>query len=375
MTKPQIVHVSSAHPWVDNRVHLREAAAAAAAGYRVRLIAVDSPLRAPVTGVEVVRIPSRPRVRRMVVSTTQALLLALRSGAALVHLHDPELIWTIPILKVAGRTVVYDAHEDLPDQVWGKDYLSLRQRAVFAFLSHGLLGLAGTADRVVIATEWTGRRFPAERRVAIHNFPLARSDDDRQQPVLDRPAVVAHVGVLSVDRGIDVLADTAMDPDFPDGWRIEMVGSVDRATSTERLRTAESTGRAHHGGVVGPMEARDLLLHARIGVVPFRRTPVTDQIFPTKLFEYLAAGLAVIATDMPLWRQLLQGVDCVTFVPADDPAAIARAVRRYADDPALLERHSAEARRAAQRFTWAPEAERLVAMYDELLPGGRPGTT
>jgi len=375
MTKPQIAHVSSAHPWVDNRVHLREAAAAAAAGYRVRLIAVDSPLRAPETGVEVVRIPSRRRVRRMVVSTTQALFLTLRSGAPLVHLHDPELIWTIPVLKVARRTVVYDAHEDLPDQVWGKDYLSSRQRAVFAFLSRGLLALAGTADRVVSATEWTGRRFPVARRIAVHNFPLARPDDDRQQPVLDRPAIVAHVGVLSVDRGIDVLADTAMAPEFPDGWRIEMVGPVDRATSSARLRTAESTGRAHHGGVVGPMEARDLLLRARIGVVPFRRTPVTDQIFPTKLFEYLAAGLAVIATDMPVWRRLLEGVDCVTFVPADDPAAIARAVRRYADDPALLERHSAEARRAAQRFTWAPEAERLVAMYDELLPGGRPGTT
>jgi len=177
--------------------------------------------------------------------------------------------------------------------------------------------------------------------------------------------------VLSHDRGIDVLARTVSEPHFPAGWRLEMVGSIDRATSTERLRAAQETGRAHHAGVVGPMEARDLLLHARVGVVPFRRTPVTDQIFPTKLFEYLAAGLAVIATDMPLWGHLLDGIECVTFVPADDPAAMARAISRYADDPALLARHSAEARRAAQRFSWAPEAARLVEMYDELLPDVR----
>jgi glycosyltransferase involved in cell wall biosynthesis len=372
---PHIVHVSSAHPWVDNRVHLREAAAAAAAGFRVRLIAVDSPLAAPETNVDVVQIPSRRRLRRMVLSTTQALVLALRSRAPLVHLHDPELIWTIPVLRLAGRTVVYDAHEDLPDQVWGKDYLSRRQRAVFAFISHGLLKVASTAHRVVTATEWTGRRFPVSRRVAIHNFPLARPEDEQQLPVLDRPAVIAHVGVLSHDRGIDVLARTVSEPHFPAGWRLEMVGSIDRATSTERLRAAQETGRAHHAGVVGPMEARNLLLQARVGVVPFRRTPVTDQIFPTKLFEYLAAGLAVIATDMPLWRHLLDGIECVTFVPADDPAAIARAVRRYADDPALLARHSAEARRAAQRFSWAPEAARLVEMYDELLPDVRSSTT
>ncbi|MFJ3028152.1 glycosyltransferase [Curtobacterium sp. NPDC087080] len=370
---PQIVHVSSAHPWVDNRVHLREAAAAAAAGYRVRLIAVASPLTAPETGVEVVTIPVRRRARRMAVSTVQALVLALRSRARIVHLHDPELIWTIPVLRLAGRIVVYDAHEDLPDQVRGKDYLTPRQRAVFAALSRALLVLAGTAHRVVTATEWTGRRFPADRRLAIHNFPLGRPEDDRQRPVLERDAVVAHVGVLSHDRGIDVLARAVHEEGFPADWRLEMVGSIDRATPVEQLRRAEATGRAHHGGVVGPMQARDLLLRARIGVVPFLRTPVNDQIFPTKLFEYLAAGLAVIASDVPLWRGLLDGVECVSFVPPGDPAAVARAVRRYADDPALLERHSTEARRAARRFTWAPEAARLVRMYDELAPGLRTG--
>jgi len=365
---PDIVHVSSAHPWVDNRVHLREAAAAADAGYRVRLIAVDCALDAPPTAVEVVRIPRRRRLRRMLVSTTQALVLALRSRARLVHLHDPELIWTIPVLRAAGRIVVYDAHEDLPDQIWGKDYLSYRQRAVLSALSHGLLRLAGTADRVVTATEWTGRRFPAARRIAIHNYPLRRAADDAQTGLEARPTVVAHVGVLSHDRGIDVVAAVPGQPDFPPGWRMELVGAIDAATDTTALRDAESSGRLRHGGVVGPMQARDLLLGARIGVIPFRRTPVTDQIFPTKLFEYLAAGLAVIATETPLLRMLLDGSDCVTFVPPDDPAAIAGAVRRYAEDPGLLLRHGAEARRAAQRFRWHREADRLVAMYDELLP-------
>lgn len=364
---PDIVHVSSAHPWVDNRVHLREAAAAADAGYRVQLIAVDSALDAPATAVEVVRIPRRRRLHRMLVSTTQALVLALRSRARLVHLHDPELIWTIPVLRAAGRTVVYDAHEDLPDQIWGKDYLSYRQRAVLSALSHGLLRLAGTADRVVTATEWTGRRFPATRRVAIHNFPLRRAADDAQAGLEARPAVVAHVGVLSHDRGIDVVAAAVDEQDFPPGWRIELVGSIDSATDTTALRAAESAGRLRHGGVVGPVQARDLLLGARIGIVPFRRTPVTDQIFPTKLFEYLEAGLAVVATETPLLRLLLEDADCVTFVPPDDPAALAAAVRRYADDPALLIRHGTEARRAAQRFRWDREAARLVAMYDELL--------
>lgn len=362
-----IVHVSSAHPWVDNRVHLREAAAAAAIGLRVQLIAVESELRAPRTGVDVVCIPRRRRVRRMVVSTVQALRLAIRSRAQVVHLHDPELIWTIPVLRLAGRTVVYDAHEDLPDQVWSKDYLSKLQRAVFAALSHVLLRVAGTADRIVAATEWTGRRFPEDRTVAIRNFALERAEDSLQRPLADRAPVVAHVGVLSHDRGIDVISAAATHEDFPADWRVELAGSIDDATDRSALRRAEVSGRVRHHGVVGPMEARDLLLDARIGVVPFRRTAVTDQILPTKLFEYLAAGLAVIATDIPLWRRLLDGIDCVTFVPADDPGAIAAAVRRYAEDPELLAAHGAASKAASEWFSWAREADRLTAMYDELL--------
>lgn len=368
---PDIIHVSSAHPWVDNRVHLREAASAARAGFRVRLIAVESALDAPPTPVEVVHLPTRPRMRRMVLSTVQAFFLALRSGAGVVHLHDPELTWTIPLLRLAGRRVVYDAHEDLPDQVWSKDYLSFRQRAVFASLSLGVLRLAGTADRIVTATRWTGRRFPAARTIAVHNFPLARPADDRQSSLEARPTLVAHVGVLSRDRGIDVVAAAVADASFPQGWRVEAVGSIDPATDTAALRAAVSSGRLRHDGVVGPDDARDLLLRARIGLVPFRRSPVTDQIFPTKLFEYLAAGLAIVATDIPLLRHLLDGFDCVTFVPPDDPGAVARAVRAYAEDPELLARHGAEALLAARRFTWEPEAERLVAMYDDLLPGVR----
>lgn len=368
---PDIVHVSSAHPWVDNRVHLREATAAACAGYRVRLIAVDADLDAPPSPVEVVRIPKRPRFRRVIASSVQVLVLALRSRAPLVHLHDPELIWTIPVLRAAGRKVVYDAHEDLPDQIWGKDYLTPLQRAVFAPLSHVLLRIAGTADHIVTATTWTGRRFPATRRSTIRNYPTARPQDDAQVALEARPAVVAHVGLLSRDRGVDVVASVADDPSFPSGWLIEMVGPIDPGTDARRLCAASAGGALRHQGVVGPTAARDLLLSARIGLVPFLRTPATDQILPTKLFEYLAAGLAVIATDVPLWRRLLEGADCVTFVPGDDPAAIARAIRRYAEDPELLRRHGAAARAAATGFRWEPEAERLVIVYDELLPGVR----
>ena len=265
---PDIVHVSSAHPWGDNRVHLREAAAAADAGYRVRLIAVESDLGAPPTAVEVVRIPRRARVRRMVVSTTQALALALRSRARVVHLHDPELIWTIPVLRLAGRTVVYDALEDLPDQVWGKDYLTHRQRAVFAWLSHGLLRVAGTANRVVTATEWTGRRFPAPRRIAIHNFPFARPEDDAQVGLEARPAPATEAA--DPDRSVHRPGQFSRSGGSPLGDR-----AVPRNRPAEREQPPGDPGGCSSSAGVPGLEPRTTVPEtAVLPITPYPKRPV-----------------------------------------------------------------------------------------------------
>ncbi len=101
-------------------------------------------------------------------------------------------------------------------------------------------------------------------------------------------------------------------------------------------------------------------------------TPAHNGSIPTKLLEYMAAGLAVIATDIPTWRRLLEGVDCVTWVPAADPDAIVEAMRRYADDPELLTRHATAAARAARlAFHWELEERTLLAVYQGLF-GARP---
>jgi hypothetical protein len=165
-TRPDIAHVSSVHAWTDNRVHLREAAAAAGAGYRVRLIAVESDVTTGPTGVDVVTIPRRRRRSRMLVSSAQALWLAARSGARVCHLHDPELYWGVPVLRALGRRVIVDAHEDLPDQVVSKAYIPRRLAPAARGVARAAVRLASTADRVVAATETIAETVPAGKTSA-----------------------------------------------------------------------------------------------------------------------------------------------------------------------------------------------------------------
>jgi len=369
-----IVHVSSAHPWTDNRVHLRAAAAASEVGYRTALIAVatdeqpdrDWSVPDPRTGVYVRRLRRRARSRRVLVSTVEAVAAALSSRARIVHLHDPELLWALPFLRLAGRTVVYDAHEDLPAQVLGKEYLGAIARRVVTLLAHALVLLGGRADAVIAATPAIAGRFPAERTTIVRNFPVV-GDGVELARLTARPRRAVYLGALSRDRGLGVLTEVAMSDELAPEWSIATAGSIDGAVDRRAFDRATSAGRLEHSGVLAPEAARAMLTECRVGLVPLSPTPAYATSIPTKLFEYMAAGLAIIATDVPFWRELLDGVDCVTWVPPGDPRAVSAALDAYDADDSLLERHGANGQAAVRtRFRWEAERHQLLAAYSTL---------
>lgn len=371
-----IVHVSSAHPWTDNRVHLRAAASAARAGYRTALVAVaaagagadpDWTLPDPETGVYVRRIPVRRRGRRVLVSSAQVICAALSSRAPIVHLHDPELLWALPLLRVLRRTVVYDAHEDLPEQVRSKEYLGPVARRGSTVAAHAAVAVARRSRTVVAATPTIARRFRADRTVLVRNVPRLRVEDTDAPSVSTRDRVAVYLGSMSRDRGIEVLTGVAASSGLPEGWRVVTAGPIDSAVDRGAFDALVDTGGIDHRGVLAPQAARDLLLTARVGLLPLMPTPAYAASIPTKLFEYLAAGLAVVATDVPLWRELLDGADCATWVPPGDPGSVVAALRRYDSDPDLLRRH-AEAGRALvlERFRWDDEEHVLLDLYRSL---------
>lgn len=367
-----IVHVSSAHPWTDNRVHLRSAATAAATGYRTALVAVttdgvvdpDWDRPDPTTGVYVRRLRRRRRAARVVLSSVQAVLAAWSSRARIVHLHDPELLWSVLFLRLAGRRVVYDAHEDLPAQVLGKEYLGRAGRLLAVPLAHAAVALARRASFVVAATPTIAERFDPRTTQVVRNLPRLRPEDAAAAPPSTRRRRIAYLGAVNHDRGLSVLTALADALDQVPGWSLVVAGPIDPAVDRRAFDEQVDAGRIEYNGVVSPTAARDVLLDARIGVVPLLPTKAFRTSIPTKLLEYLAAGLPVIASDIPAWRALVGAFDCVTWVPPGDADAVLRAVQAYESDPARLDGHGRAAAAAARdHLHWDREAGHLLRVY------------
>jgi glycosyltransferase involved in cell wall biosynthesis len=106
---------------------------------------------------------------------------------------------------------------------------------------------------------------------------------------------------------------------------------------------------------------------ADAGLVCFLPAPNHVEAGPNKLFEYMAAGLPVIASDFPAWRPIVEGNDCGLCVDPADPAAIARAILYLAENPGRRAEMGANGRRAVmERYNWEAEGRRLIAAYERL---------
>ncbi len=111
----------------------------------------------------------------------------------------------------------------------------------------------------------------------------------------------------------------------------------------------------------------EVLAETRVGIVTLHPTPKYLDSYPTKLFEYMSAGLPVIASDFPQWRRFVEEAQCGVLVDPRDPEAIAEAMQWILEHPDEAAAMGARGREAVRdRYSWEQEAPKLLAFYEEL---------
>jgi glycosyltransferase involved in cell wall biosynthesis len=370
-SRGRVAILSSVHPPFDTRIFQKQARSLARAGYDVTLV-VPCERDETVDGVKL-RALSRPgnRFRRMLAAPRQVLREALRIGADVYHFHDPELIPVGLVLKALGRRVIYDVHEDVPKSILGKTYLPRPLVRPLAGLSRLVEQAASRAfDLIVLARDDIADSFGRHpRTLLIRNYPSRASFPDVSRVARgDGDFLVAYSGGLTPGRGAVEMVDAlALVPERCHA-RMVIFGKFWPDDLEARIRSRPGFARVDYRGWVAYETLSAELARADAGLVCFLPEPNHVNAGPTKLFEYMAAGLPVIASDFPMWREVVEGNECGLCVDPSDPSAIAEAITRLADDPARRAEMGANGRRAVERlYNWEAEAGRLLEAYARLL--------
>ncbi len=361
----RVVHVSSAHPADDPRIYEKMCTALAREGYDVRLIATgEAPAGAafPVVAYE----RSDRRLVRMSLGMARAVLRAVRMRPDVVHLHDPELIPAVVFFRILGIHVIFDSHEHIAASMENKAYLPRGIRGVAQRASRWLVSLVDrTASGVVTATPAIAEDFGNPRRAVIQNFPILAQWTD----VADgrRPAGrLVFIGGLTEGRGAFQMLDAMERLGATHGARLTIAGAASEDL-LDRLREHPGWQYAEFVGMLDRTELAQLLAESTIGVVLFLPEPNHVYSQPTKMFEYMAAGLPVLASDYPLWRDLVVTTGVGVVADPLDGDAVVRAATQLLDAPTdavLMGRRGREVVETTRN--WAVEADKLVAYYDEL---------
>jgi len=121
-------------------------------------------------------------------------------------------------------------------------------------------------------------------------------------------------------------------------------------------------------GLVPPGSVPDHLARATVLVLPNPASAISTRFTsPLKLFEYMAAHRAIVASDLPSIQEVLKDGEHALLVAPGDPSALAAALRKLAGDRKLGERLAQAAFAESSRYTWGRRAERLEALFKDVL--------
>lgn len=281
----------------------------------------------------------------------------------LVHFHDPELIPAAILLKFFGYKIIYDIHEDTPEDIKSKIWIPLSLRPVFSYLLSKIEGFAAHFfDAIVTATPEIAQRLQSRkvRPTVIRNFASLSEfppKSNNRQP----SNKALYVGRISFNRGLREMTEACQKI----GLTLVLAGPANSAEVEWIKAHSESIVWK---GVVNRQEIAHLMSESLVGLCVLHHEPNYLHALPIKLFEYMAAELPVIVTDLPITKDIVLTADCGLVIPEKNTAALITALSAIIDDPIQSSSWGKKGRDAViEKYNWEAESRKLIALYETLL--------
>lgn len=372
-----ICFLSSEHTALDPRVFQKEARGLAGAGWQVTHLCPGPEDRHWVQqGVALETYARRPGKRGRLLALRALYRRAVALDAAAYHCNEVDS-WVVGVvLRLRHRRiVVFDAHEHYPSSVarWVRGPLlgpaTFALRAVLQ-----VLGLC--TNLVVLAKASIADDYSLSRRrqlVILNSTAIADVPEPGQHAGAARLRLV-HSGVFSRDRGAFVLLDALAELRRRSlDVEVAIVGGFNDGSEAAFDIRAKELGvdsMLTKRGWLGYDESFEVVRTCHAGLVLFTKHIENNvRAMPHKMFDYMTAGLAVVAPDFaPEVAAILDDAACALMVDTDDAMAVAGALARLVEEPGLAERLGRAGRRTVERsYSWEVEAKKLDAAYRSLL--------
>jgi glycosyltransferase involved in cell wall biosynthesis len=337
-------------------------------GYDVTLIA-PTESNSLVDGIKIISIPTTTsRLKRFLISTVIVYKKVMSTKSMICHFHDPELIPAGLLLRLRGRKVIYDVHEDYPRQIMSKEWISAWFRYPISLMVEIVEWLSSRYFSAIIpVTPHIAARFPPSKTTLVQNYPIldgfSMTHDiqwsSRKHQIIYIGGIEPLRGAIESIQAIGLLNDNNL--------RMVLAGPFSDKTLEDECKLLDGWKKVDYYSWLERDKALAELTQSKAGLVLFHPIPNHTDAQPNKLYEYMSAGLPVIASDFPLWREIIEGNQCGILVDPLKPQETADAIQWILDHPEQAEQMGKNGRKAVEeKYNWAQEEKKLFELYERL---------
>lgn len=366
MTK--VCHLSSVHKWNDTRIFYKECITLAKSGYDVYLVAPNAPTQTidnvSIRGVEVKK---SGRLNRIIFVSWKVLRKGLSTKSKIYHFHDPELIWIGIILRILGKKVIFDVHENVRAQIKDKEWVVFPK--FVAFMYSILEWISAKLFHIIIAEDSYETIFKGKTTVTkVLNYPnLEVFKSIRTQPSQENG--ILYVGLVSKLRGIFEIIDALKRLDDKGvQFHFHCVGPMFENIKTEieqNKNYQQIKNNITFYGHLPVYEAYKLAEKSKLGVSILHPVPNYLRSYSTKIFEYMALGLPFIVSDFEIYNFVKEKEVgfCVNPLSSEEIAEKMSLVLENKFDIEAMIRREIE---ISETYSWKNQEINLIELYTKI---------
>jgi glycosyltransferase involved in cell wall biosynthesis len=366
----KICHLTSVHKYNDIRIFVKECTSLAKK-HEVSLICVNG-IDAVVNNVKIINVPVNytGRLQRFTKVVDAVYKKAIETDAEIFHLHDPELLRIAIKLKRQGKKVIYDAHEDLPRQLLSKPYLNKNIAKILSKLVEAYENkVAAKIDGIITATPHIKERFIKvnPQTENINNYPIIEELNYIKDinKTADNRAGICYIGGITQIRGIFEMVNAMQYVN--NDIKLELAGAFSPDSLAEQVHKLPGWKNVNYHGYVNRHQVAEILSNSFAGLLVLHPTINHKDSLPIKMFEYMLFGLPVIASDFPLWREIIEKNNCGVCVNPLNEKQIANAINYFYSHPDKAREMGENGKKLVMdKYNWANEETKLIKFYEKI---------
>jgi len=368
----KVCHVTSAHTRYDIRIVEKECVSLANNGYDTILIVNDNKMDENYKGVSIVTTGLKPknRMQRMLLSMFRLKKKMNEVDADVYHLHDPELLLIASWLKRKNKKVIFDSHEDVPQQIKDKIWIPSVVRKPIAFIYEKYeKKILSNIDAVISVTPHIVHRLVQinSNSFMITNYPRIK---DKENANVNRKRnlqrVICFAGGISEQWNHEIILDAICDLDD-----IKFILAGKGSTEyLDRLRSHKSWNKVDYRGQIPFEEVKDIYSVSSIGLALNYSVQAGEEgtLGNTKLFEYMQAGVPIICSNYRLWKEIVEDNGCGICVDPKDKESIKSAIVYLLDNPEEAQKMGNNGMGISRlKYNWDTQEKELLKLYVSLL--------